>query len=255
MTIISVVIPALDDAPMLAVCLDALAGQSRPADEIIVVDGRSVDDTVAVARRAGARVVSPRAPGIPAATAAGLDAAVGDVIARLDADSVPPADWLERIDDEFTRDPALAALTGPGDFYGGNAPVRWVGRVIYLGGYFWAIGALLGHPPLFGSNFALSSDAWCRLRMRTHRGLADIHDDLDLSFQIEPDMTVVFDSSLRVGVSARPFATVRGLLRRLRWAVTTIRVNLGEQPAREHRAARRAWAGRRWAGLGWSRRR
>jgi len=73
--------------------------------------------------------------------------------------------------------------------------------------------------------------------------------------QIEPDMTVIFESSLRVGGSARPFSTLGGLLRPLRWAVATIRVNLAEQPAREHRAARREWAGRRWVGRGWPGRR
>lgn len=38
MTTISVVIPAYNDAPFLEQALAALAGQLRPADEVIVVD-------------------------------------------------------------------------------------------------------------------------------------------------------------------------------------------------------------------------
>ena len=43
MSTISVVIPCLDDADFLVACLDAVVGQSRPADEIIVVDNGSTD--------------------------------------------------------------------------------------------------------------------------------------------------------------------------------------------------------------------
>ena len=48
MATISVVIPTRNDADMLAVCLAALAGQTRPADEIVVVDNASTDNTAEV---------------------------------------------------------------------------------------------------------------------------------------------------------------------------------------------------------------
>ncbi|HQG71141.1 MAG TPA: glycosyltransferase family A protein, partial [Rhodoglobus sp.] len=118
MTRVSVVIPALNDSPMLANCLRALAAQTRLADEIIVVDNGSTDDTAAVALAAGALVIEEPLRGIFPATAAGFDAATGDLLARLDADSVPPADWLQRVVTAFEDDPDLAALSGPGDFYG-----------------------------------------------------------------------------------------------------------------------------------------
>jgi glycosyltransferase involved in cell wall biosynthesis len=40
---ISVIIPCLDDAGYLTACLDALARQTRPADEVVVVDNGSTD--------------------------------------------------------------------------------------------------------------------------------------------------------------------------------------------------------------------
>src|SRR4051812_1211839 len=91
-TLISVVIPVKDDAEMLERCLRGIQNQRRPADEIIVVDNASTDDTLAVARRFGARVVREDRPGITAAASAGYDIARGELIARCDADSVVPAD-------------------------------------------------------------------------------------------------------------------------------------------------------------------
>lgn len=236
---VSVVIPSLNDAVMLRACLEALAAQTRPADEIVVVDNGSTDDTARVARDAGARVIDEPQRGIFPATAAGFDAATGDVFARLDADSVPPADWIERLVTAFEADPSLDALSGPGSFYGGSRAVHWVAENLYIGGYIWFVSLLLGHDPLFGSNLGLRATAWTRLRETVHRDRREIHDDLDLSINLHPDMHARFDRSLRVGVSARPFASFSGLRRRVVWAFATIELNRRETPYRHRRRERR----------------
>jgi glycosyltransferase involved in cell wall biosynthesis len=241
MSVISVVIPALNDAEMLARCLEALALQTRKADEILVVDNGSVDNTAEVARSGGARIIFEPKRGIPAATAAGFDAANGDVFARLDADSIPASDWLERIEADFARDAGLSAVTGPGEFYGASRTVRRAGEVLYIGGMFWSMGWLLGHPPLFGSNFAIRSGAWARIRDTTHRDIRKLHDDLDMSFQFTPGMRIERDNGLHVGISARPFRSIAGLVRRVHWVATTLAANSKDGSLLRRRSEHLAW--------------
>jgi glycosyltransferase involved in cell wall biosynthesis len=239
---LSVVIPALDDAEMLARCLDDLAAQLRPADEIIVVDNGSSDGTADVARAAGARVVEQPQRGIWPAASTGYDAATGDIIARLDADSRPPADWLLHIEAELVDAPEVGVLTGRGVFYDGNTVVAGLGQVLYIGGYFWSMGLWLGNPPIFGSNFAMRREVWLDVRDRVHRDRGDIHDDLDLAFHLSLDTVVRYDERLTVGISARPFSTWRGFGRRLRWAYTTLSMHLPDQSPWRRRIARRRLA-------------
>ena len=78
---VSVVIPVKDDAEVLRRCLAALAAQTVPANEVVVVDNGSTDESAEVARSAGARVVAETEPGIPAASARGFDEAGCDVVA------------------------------------------------------------------------------------------------------------------------------------------------------------------------------
>ncbi|MFZ4895986.1 glycosyltransferase family A protein [Plantibacter sp. Mn2098] len=240
---VSVVIPARNDAPMLERALQHLASQLRPADEIVVVDNGSTDDTAAVARAsqaAGVVVVDEPVPGIWSASSTGYDAATGDIIVRIDADSRPPVDWLAHIEAIFVTMPEVDAVTGPGEFYDGSAIATLLGRNLYLGGYFWSMSLWLGQPPLFGSNFAMRREVWADARGRVHRTDPRIHDDLDLSIHLAPGTRVHYEDTLAVGISGRPFASWSGFGRRIDWAFHTIGAHLPEEAPWRRRAARRA---------------
>lgn len=227
---ISVVVPVLNDARELTGCLAALAEQSRPADEIVIVDNGCSDDSAAVARAAGARVVAESVRGIPAAAATGYDSATGDVIARIDADSRPGADWLARIEAAFDSDPELSALSGPGEFIGLRGWRATAARALYMDAFFLSVGAAMAHPVMFGSNLAMRRSAWVRVRDGVDRTNPELHDDIDLSFQFGAADRLVVDRSLVVGISARPFDDPAAMRRRFSRAFRTIFRNWRTSP-------------------------
>jgi glycosyltransferase involved in cell wall biosynthesis len=89
---VSVVIPALNEARNLPHVFSLLP----PAlHEVIIVDGHSVDDTIAVARRLrpDVRIITQSRSGKGNALACGFAAATGDIIVMVDADgSADPAE-------------------------------------------------------------------------------------------------------------------------------------------------------------------
>jgi glycosyltransferase involved in cell wall biosynthesis len=101
--IVTIAIPVLNEAERLPGLLDALRAQTWPrhAMQIIVADGGSDDDSVALARAAGRDFpdfeVIPN-PGRIAAAGLNraLDMARGEFFVRLDARSRPAPDYLER---------------------------------------------------------------------------------------------------------------------------------------------------------------
>lgn len=93
---ISVVIPTLNESrnirKVITQVKEVLVGNNY---EIIVVDGHSRDDTVAIARKLGARIIYDSL-GKGSALTKGLNAAKGDILISLDADlSTDPREmWL-----------------------------------------------------------------------------------------------------------------------------------------------------------------
>lgn len=86
---ISVVMPCLNEAETLPVCIEKLQRTFRDhgiQGEIIVADNGSSDESVAIAQRKGARVVSVEAKGYGAALMGGIAAARGKYVVMGDAD-------------------------------------------------------------------------------------------------------------------------------------------------------------------------
>ncbi|MEV5069123.1 glycosyltransferase family 2 protein [Microbacterium sp. LMI12-1-1.1] len=245
--LISVVIPVKDDDTELARCLRALTQQTRPADEVIVVDNGSTDASAEVARAFGARLVRCETPGIPAASAAGYDAAAGEIILRLDADCVPDASWTRAMADAFAARPDVSAFTGGARFIDGPRALRAPLATLYLGAYAAVMVPTLGHLPLFGSNMGMRRQAWLGIRPRVHLDAA-LHDDMDLSFHLGERGRIRHLPAARMGMSMRPFAPGQAFGHRAVRGLRTVLVHFPRDfpPVRwTRRTLRRVGASRR----------
>ena len=107
---VSVIIPTLNEARNLPHVFEALPDWIT---EVVLVDGRSTDDTVAVARglRPDVRVVMQEGRGKGDALLAGFAASTGDIIVALDADGSTDAREILRF---------VTALIGGADFVKGS---------------------------------------------------------------------------------------------------------------------------------------
>jgi glycosyltransferase involved in cell wall biosynthesis len=107
---VSVVIPTLNEALNLPHVFGALPSSIY---EIIIVDGHSVDDTLAVVseHRPDARIVMQTRSGKGNALACGCAAATGDIIAMIDADGSTDAGEIPSF---------VSALLGGADFAKGT---------------------------------------------------------------------------------------------------------------------------------------
>jgi glycosyltransferase involved in cell wall biosynthesis len=88
-TLVSVVIPCLNEAENIELCVRTareVLARNAIDGEVLVVDNASEDDSAALARAAGARVVAEPRRGYGSAYLAGFEAAKGRYIVMADAD-------------------------------------------------------------------------------------------------------------------------------------------------------------------------
>jgi len=114
---VSVIIPAHNAERSLPRCIDSALAQEPPPEEVIVVDDGSTDSTTGVIDCYGERVHAVRQSnmGQGAARNAGLERAVGDAVAFLDADDYWLPGFLARTTDFLDAHPDLVAVSTGGE--------------------------------------------------------------------------------------------------------------------------------------------
>lgn len=165
---IAAIVCAYNESRYLAACLYSLKAQTRPPDEIIVINNASTDETGAIARAVpGVRVVDEPVKGLVVARETARRLAQADVLAYMDADCRAPIWWLERIERRFSRPGALVAATGPYRFYdwdwSGRTLVRLYDGILAPPTHGIVHGLLRMGAILYGGNFAVRRDALTRI--------------------------------------------------------------------------------------------
>ena len=178
---LSIIIPAYNEERHLGSCLDAIAAQSEPPDEVIVVDNNSTDRTAEIAQSYPfVKLVREKRQGRGHARNAGFDAAKSDLLGRINGNSILAPDWAERARDDWARWPRLggvsgAAITPTIPYVRGLHSKLWT-RLYYV----WSETILRVHV-LFGANMVISREAWDAVRAETCTDDTLVHEDQDIS--------------------------------------------------------------------------
>ena len=236
---ISVVVPAYNEQDMIDPCLRMVFAQTVPPDEVIVVDNNSTDRTPEILRAYGNQIRLLREPrqGIVFARNRGFDAATGDIICRIDADTRLPRSWIEQVR-ELYADDGIDACTGPIRYHDVLLPAL-VNRIDLWLRTGWARSSGPTLDWIYGANMALRRTAWQRVRTAVCEHNR-IHEDLDLGIHL-------YDAGARVVFSTRTTASISA--RRLRsspadfwryWAMTATGYQ-SHHDISHPRAYRRAW--------------
>jgi glycosyltransferase involved in cell wall biosynthesis len=118
---VSAIATVLNEDQAVEHLLESLASQSRPPDEVVIVDGGSTDDTLEVLRRWSEsgrlplRVLEEPGANISEGRNTAIAAATGDLIASTDAGVRLEPEWLEALTAPFESDqaePSLAVVSG-----------------------------------------------------------------------------------------------------------------------------------------------
>lgn len=207
---VAIVIPAYNEGRIIGRCLESCIAQTSAPDEIIVVNNKSTDDTLAVVRRYQRRhrqlnirlLEQHDHQGLIPTRNHGFDHARSDVIGRIDADTVIADDWVATIRRRFAN-PAVAAATGPVFYH--DMPLQRLG--------FWGDHRIRSYLErhstdqrfLLGANMAIRNSAWRAVRQLAHRDPEDLlHEDIDLALTLfKNDLKIAYEPTMVAGISGR----------------------------------------------------
>lgn len=213
---LSLIIPVYNEQDYIVPCLEAVSKQTVKPIEVIVIDNNSSDKTVQLAQKYHfVTILHESKQGALYARTKGFNAAKGDIIGRIDADSRIEPNWVARAIEDFTKDDDLAAVTGSSHWY--DMPFapwnHWVED--FFKHTLWRYEKKF--PFLFGTNMAIRKKSWHDVK--SSLCIKDyIFEDADLAIHLyQSGHKLLYDIRLRAGMSARRGTdSFRGFLRYIR---------------------------------------
>ena len=203
---VSIVIPVYNEADTIVVCLEAITRQTVRPLEVIVVDNNSNDATAALAQTYPfVRVVSEQKQGVVYARNTGFNAARGDIIGRIDADTQIAPDWVAALSDVFA-DSKVQAASGRASY--DDIHLKEVFTAAELLFRRWLARRMRSALFLYGANMAVRRSVWQVIAPRTCSDKA-LHEDLDIAIHISEAYPggVAYDERLRARISTRRLAS------------------------------------------------
>lgn len=182
---ITAYIPCHNGEAFLPEVLPALRTQSRPADQYLLVNDRSTDRTVELARQFGFEVfhTGPEHVGLAAGRNVALQHAQGDLLVGIDADAVAEPDFLEQVEQQFLKHPELVGLCGCLREKYATASIADMWRSIHMRQHFGP--AEVNNPPiLFGSSSCHRTAALRQVGGWNHQFKTN-YEDVDLTQRLQ----------------------------------------------------------------------
>jgi glycosyltransferase involved in cell wall biosynthesis len=199
---ISLIIPAYNEEKYIGQCLEAaLKNSCKYLSEIIVVDNASTDRTREIALSyPGVQVVYEEKKGLTKARQCGYNHARSSILAYIDADTIMPERWLERIAHEFENNKKVGCISGP---YIYNDIPLWQQFFVKLYWYILAypLYLIIGYM-VVGGNFAIRKDTL--KKMNGFDTTIDFYgEDTDIARRAHAFGKVLFKPSLSMYTSGR----------------------------------------------------
>lgn len=205
---VTVVIPVHNEEEYLGACLDSLMRQQELANEIIVVNNNSTDNTASIAKKYPVRLLLEKEQGLTPARNKGFNHARYQIIARTDADTILPPNWIKRIKKSFSDD-ELVAISGPAEFYDLPELIQnshWQSKptwVKLIKSYNRIVKKMTKHDCIYGPNYAIRNSEWKKVKNKVCLNDKQVHEDLDLAIHLSPFGKIKFDNTLIVKTSVR----------------------------------------------------
>jgi len=199
---VSVIVPAFNEEKSLARTLESLSNQVYKNVELIVIDNNSTDKTNSIAKKFTKNVWIETRKGYIHAVSRGAQESKGDLITFCDADTIYPPQWLEKVVEEFQKNPKAVGFYGSCKTHDASP---WMNNIA---GFFYTLFLILsrcfGMDNTSGFNFIMKRDAFFRIG-GYDPNFKKMSPDIELGKRLKKEGPIIFNHQVIVLSSFRRF--------------------------------------------------